>query len=153
SVRHEDAFPALIDLLDELPLEQGRDAEDRLLDLAGEQGPKVALAGDAESRRKCRDAWAAWGRRHDGPGLLEQVRRPTPSDASRDRALGLIKGLGNDDFAVRQRASVELVAMGQAAVPLLRLARTDPDPEVRQRARACLESIQHETDPGRLALA
>ena len=58
AARDKDAVPAVIDLLTVAPL--AARAEDVLLSLAGEAGPKAALGEDEASRRKCRDAWQAW---------------------------------------------------------------------------------------------
>jgi HEAT repeat protein len=62
--KEKDAVPVVIDLLAELPPSQGWRAEEYLCRLAGEQAPAVSLGQDADSRRKCRDAWAAWWREH-----------------------------------------------------------------------------------------
>jgi hypothetical protein len=46
-----------------------------------------------------------------------------------------IKELGNDNFRVRQKATEELVSMGDLPIPFLRLiAASHEDPEVRHRA-------------------
>jgi hypothetical protein len=58
--REREAVPVLIELLPDLPPEQGYEAEDVLLALAGESAPAVTLGKDAEARKKARDAWAAW---------------------------------------------------------------------------------------------
>jgi hypothetical protein len=76
--RDKEGLPVLIALLPELPQEQGWQAEDVLFRLAGEQAPAVTLGADAASRRRCRDAWAAWWDKH-GAGLdlakLAEARR------------------------------------------------------------------------------
>ena len=58
--REKDAVSVLIELLGQLPREQGWLAEDLLLRLAGEQAPQVSLGDEPAERKKCRDAWAAW---------------------------------------------------------------------------------------------
>jgi hypothetical protein len=62
--KEKDAVPVVIELLAELPPSQGWQAEEYLCRLAGEQAPAVSLGQDADGRRKCRDAWAAWWREH-----------------------------------------------------------------------------------------
>jgi HEAT repeat protein len=88
----------------------------------------------------------------DGPGLLQLFRKRTPTDRDRDRAAALIRRLGEDDFAVRQKAADGLVALGPAALPQLRAALTHPDEEVRQRTGECLRAIDP-SPPGVLAAA
>jgi hypothetical protein len=72
-----------------------------------------------------------------------------PTDAGLDR---LFKDLDGDDFATRERASRELAAFGESAVPGVRkrLERT-ASPEVRRRARAFLDRFDRaELSPARL---
>jgi HEAT repeat protein len=78
---HErEAVPVLIDLLAELPTDKGVQAEMFLRGLVGERAPNVYLGADDASRRKAKEAWAAWwksngatvdmSRPHNGPRLL-----------------------------------------------------------------------------------
>ncbi len=65
--REREAVSTLIALLQDAPLPVARQAEEILYQLAAEQSPREALGvGTASSRRRCRDAWAAWWREH-GP--------------------------------------------------------------------------------------
>jgi hypothetical protein len=77
----------------------------------------------------------------EGPGLLDFFRKRTPTDRDRERVAGLIRLLGEESFAVRQKAADDLVAAGPAALPQLWRALGDRDEEVRQRARECVEAI------------
>ncbi len=77
----------------------------------------------------------------DGPGLLEFFRKRTPSEGFRDKVQALVRKLGDDSFDVREKASQELTTMGAQAVPFLRQALSDPDPEIKHRAEACLQQI------------
>jgi hypothetical protein len=62
-VREKEAIPVLIELLDQVPIAQGWQAENLLCTLAeGQQPPKVSLGRDPQP--KCRDAWAAWWKEH-----------------------------------------------------------------------------------------
>jgi hypothetical protein len=54
------ALPVLIDLLAQLPRHQAWEVEDVLIRAAGTQAPAVPVGTDEASRKKCRDAWAAW---------------------------------------------------------------------------------------------
>jgi HEAT repeat protein len=129
-----DAVTALIGLLGDAAPADARRAEDYLQALAGEQAPNVPLREDAASRRKCRDAWAAWWACIDPSGLLNDVRRRTLTDEARGRAVRLASRLGDPSFAVREKATAELRGMGDAVALLLRQYSGDPDPEVSARA-------------------
>jgi hypothetical protein len=54
----------------------------------------------------------------------------------------LIKQLGGDEFAQREAASKELVAVGVPALPALEAAARSPDKEVSTRAKSALERIR-----------
>jgi hypothetical protein len=83
----------------------------------------------------------------DGPALLEFVRKHTLADADRNALRELIRRLGDDAFAVREKASAELAAQGPAAAPLLRQAVNDPDPEISRRASQCLKKMEGAVGP------
>ncbi len=78
----------------------------------------------------------------DGPSLLAYFRQRTVGDADRQRIEALIRQLGDPQYAVRERASAELVACGLPAIGPLRAAQTDPDVEVARRAERCLQKIE-----------
>jgi HEAT repeat protein len=137
-----EAIPVLIDLLGELPAAQRRPAEEVLQELAGEWAPGLAhLKDDEISRRICRDAWAAWWRNTNGPALLAEFRKRTPTPADRQKIAALIDKLGADEFPVRERASADLVAYGPLAAPQLGEAAHGADLERARRATTCLERI------------
>jgi HEAT repeat protein len=138
SLNEEDAIPVLIASLGELPPARARLAEDFLMNLAGEQAPAVSLSSDPS---QCREAWAAWWRAADGSALLEFFRKRTLSDEQRQRIQALIRQLGDDAFAVREKASSELAAMGDPVAPLLRLAIKSTDVEIARRAEECLQML------------
>src|SRR5262249_47859892 len=96
---------------------------------------------DQKAREKCRDAWAAWWKKTADPGLLDEFRKRTLKDEDRQKVLDMIKKLGDDDYGVREKAEVDLVALGVAAVPLLHQGGEDPDPEINMREKKCLEPI------------
>jgi HEAT repeat protein len=112
------AVTALITLLTELPLEQARQAEDFLTDLAGDQAPKTALGSNVISRQKCRDDWEKWWQNsEDGERLLSKLRKRTLTDDVRRKCEGLVKQLGDTDFAIREKAEADVRAMGALIVP------------------------------------
>src|SRR5438105_2095194 len=88
----------------------------------------------------------------DVPSLLEFFRKRTINDLDSNRIEKLIAQLGDDSFNVRQKASAELVALGNVAVPLLSQATRSDDIEVVRRAEKCLQLIQAGPGPA-VALA
>jgi HEAT repeats/PQQ-like domain len=77
--KEKDAVPVLIELLAELPEADQWRVEAVLTQLAGDQSPATAPGTDAESRRRCHDAWAGWWRDHGETLDLDKV--PAPGEA------------------------------------------------------------------------
>ena len=84
-----------------------------------------------------------------GAALANEGPRPQDSTAAgkqqQDQIAGWIRDLGSDSFAVRERATRELIEAGIASRDALTVAAADPDAEVRTRARAILATV-FETD-------
>ncbi|HKB40682.1 MAG TPA: hypothetical protein VKD72_29925 [Gemmataceae bacterium] len=78
----------------------------------------------------------------DTPALLDFFRKRVLPENDLKRVRGIIRKLGDDSFAVREKASSELVAMGPAIAPLLREAGSNTDPEVLVRAREALAAVE-----------
>jgi HEAT repeat protein len=78
----------------------------------------------------------------DGPGLLAYFRARVVRDEDLERLKIAVRRLGDDNFELREKASQELLAAGRMALPLLRPALTDPDPERVRRAETCIEDIE-----------
>jgi HEAT repeat protein len=75
----------------------------------------------------------------DNESLMAYLRRHS---ADVDRlVLNLIRDLGSDEFEVREHASAQLVALGEAAVPRLREHKDSHDPEVARRVKECLTEL------------
>jgi HEAT repeat protein len=138
------AVSTLIALLADVSGEQARDVEGFLTELAGEQAPRVSPGTDQASREKARDAWAKWWLDTEGPGLLDELKKRTLTDATREKGVSLIEKLGDDSFEVRQQAEKDLLAMGGQILPLLKQALKHSDLEVRNRAAKCLTVIEKE---------
>jgi HEAT repeat protein len=139
------AVSTLITLLTELPLEQARQAEEYLIELAGDQAPKATLGADSAARQKCRDAWATWWQAsEDDSRLIDELRKRTVTETLRQKCEDLIQQLGDADFAVREKAQAEIKAMGSLIVPLLRHATRHSDLEIRNRARDCLSVMERD---------
>jgi HEAT repeat protein len=135
------AIDTLIQLLKDLPIQQAKPAEEYLFSLAGETAPKTLLGDTDVSADKCRDAWAAWWRRSEGPSLLDEFRKRGITEKTWAKTQQAIKNLSDDLFEVREKATDDLMEMGSAVVPLLRQAAASGDPEVSQRAQKCLDKV------------
>ena len=146
------AVSTLVVLLGELPFNLAHEAEEYLSTLAAEQAPKAPLGPDDASRQKARDAWAEWWLQSEKPGvLLNEFRKRTMDDEARDKALALIRDLGNENFKVRDAANDKLKDMGILVLPLLRKAiKEHKDVEIQNRARTLVAAIE-KTEKGPLS--
>jgi len=151
-LREGDAIPVLVASVAG-PADLAAQADDYLRRLAGPQAPQATLGSSDASRRACRDAWAGWWRAADGQALLALIRKGTPNEHDRQKTQALIDLLGDDDFAVREQATDDLVVLGTVAVPLLQKAMKDIDVEVARRAERCLAQIDQGPNPGVSATA
>ena len=70
----------IIDLLADLPLDQRRQAEEFLTNLAGDWAVTGPTGNDLTSRRLRRDAWAAWWRDMNDASLLDEFTSRTMAD-------------------------------------------------------------------------
>ncbi len=140
-----DAVPVLIDLLADLSAEDRRSIEVFLTKLAGEWAPAGPLQSEDKIARKIhRDAWMVWWRDTDGPTLLDIVREHTLTPELRRTIKEQIDRLGDDEYSKRQTAMKELFDRGRVALPQLREAITNRDPEITRRARNLIEKIEQE---------
>lgn len=89
----------------------------------------------------------------DGPGLLAFFRARTLSDVDQERLAATVRRLGDDQFPVREKASLDLVTAGRAALPFLRTALNDPDLEIARRASLCLQEITRQPNSVLVAAA
>src|SRR6266404_1004970 len=81
----------------------------------------------------------------DGPALLAWLRGRLPADDDADRLADLVRQLGDRRFAVRDRATTEIIALGPKAIPELKRANADANAEVRNRARQCFRALEMQT--------
>lgn len=72
--RDRAAVPVLIDLLGDLPFEQGTQAELYLRSLAGDSAPGLFLSADPTVRQKVREAWGGWWKESSA---IVDMTRPT----------------------------------------------------------------------------
>lgn len=73
--------------------------------------------------------------------LLDYLRDQTPRPGRDRQVAALVRQLGDDSFAARQRAERALRSAGRLALPLVRRAARGRDPEVARRASNVLERI------------
>lgn len=67
---------------------------------------------------------------------------PATAEPEKDVTSALMRDLASDEFKVREKASLELWKLGDAALPALRQAVSSDDPEVVMRAKDALEKIE-----------
>src|SRR5712692_2542632 len=116
-----------------------------LIRTCGVRGQESPLAADEKSMQ---DA----GLKTDGPALLDFFRKRTLSEADTAKLADTVRRLGDSSFAVREKATTDLITAGRNALPFLRPALKDPDLEIARRAEQCIQAI--ENGPGTaLALA
>ncbi|HBI41825.1 MAG TPA: hypothetical protein DDY78_03085 [Planctomycetales bacterium] len=144
--RDANVVDTLIGLLGDLPVAQGRYAEEYLLSLAADQSPKLGLS-DAASRIKVRDAWAVWWKATEGTACLDEFKKRTLTELDHEKASKWIRQLGDDSFDARQKAKAELKNMGAIVVRVLKSAVNDPDLEVSQSARYVIQEIEKDKAP------
>src|SRR5206468_4091377 len=78
----------------------------------------------------------------DGASLIAYFKSRMVSEPELRRIQAIVRQLGDDSYAVRERATGELIAAGLPAVAPLRLATKDPDVEIARRAERCLKKIE-----------
>jgi formylglycine-generating enzyme required for sulfatase activity len=76
------------------------------------------------------------------PTLAALLRGETSKDPEAERIAGLIRKLGSDHFAQRHQASLELLKLGDKALPALQKAvDASVDTEVRRRAEGLVDTL------------
>jgi hypothetical protein len=86
--------------------------------------------------------WVAFG----VAGIAD--RPPDPNEKLNEQIRGLIAQLGNDEFAVRERAYADLLTIGQPALRLLQdTVDTGADVEIATRCKKLIDEIRKKTAP------
>lgn len=80
--------------------------------------------------------WKLKGIETNVQNMTHEVQEARPQKLAQ-----LIRDLGADDFKTREEATGKLKLIGPPALPALRQAAKDDDPEVRSRARAILKTV------------
>src|SRR5260370_32568319 len=87
----------------------------------------------------------------DGPGLLEFFRKRSQGQPGPSQLKALIEQLGESQPALREKAALELVGIGPAAIPWLRQVVHDPDnTEPAGRGPPCSPHLVKPSPPGAL---
>jgi HEAT repeat protein len=137
-----ESVPALIDVLGDLPSAQRQQAEEFLIELAGDWAIKAPQGNDATSRRLRREVWQTWWKSLDGKQLADEFKSRTLSNDDYEKVRGLIKKLDDASAETREKASQELVAVGPKAVPLLRQSTQNENPRVTAMTQKCINLIE-----------
>jgi hypothetical protein len=116
--------------------------------LDGEIPQEIAYSDyrEPDDGAEAEKAVKAAGLATDAAALLKHLRDQAPDPRRAEKVQALIKQLGDDSFAVREKASEDLIAVGKPALPLLREAAKDKDLEVARRAEDCLQKIGQQSE-------
>ncbi|MGE3807831.1 MAG: HEAT repeat domain-containing protein [Gemmataceae bacterium] len=82
------------------------------------------------------------GLQTDGAALLDFFRQRTLSEQDMKRLAGLVRLMGDESYAVREKAQSDLIKAGGACRKLLEEAMRSTDLEIARRAERCLEQLQ-----------
>jgi hypothetical protein len=74
----------------------------------------------------------------------QDMADPPHAAAATEAQRELVQQLGSTSYNVRDEAARKLTSLGSAAIDVLTEAQTDPDPEIRTRARSILDRILHD---------
>ena len=104
--------------------------------------PAAAAPGEASTAGDERTVQTA-GLTADGPALVSFFKTRGKAEADGEHLRDLVRKLGDESSAVRDKSAAELVCWGPLAVPVLRQAANDLDgEEAVGRARKCLHAIE-----------
>lgn len=133
-------FESLIELLPVLPENKAQEAEDLLLEIAGDFAPQE-LTKNKGTPKGNSGLWKKWWTEINGEKLLPEFTQkiPTPEDQIKIKAL--IRDLGDDNFETREKASTKIKALGDLVVPSLRSLTNSLDVEIKGRAKSLLEEM------------
>lgn len=81
------------------------------------------------------------------PALLEYFRKRILPEKDNARVRALVAKLGDERFAVREKTTEELIALGPGIASVLRESVNNRDPEVANRVKECLDIVQKTSTP------
>ncbi len=85
--------------------------------------------------------------------LLQFLRDRSLTNDDRTRLIDAVRSLGDDDFDTREKAVAVLIRAGRKALPFVRPAQKDKDPERARRAAHIIEEIDSGADTIRVEAA
>jgi HEAT repeat protein len=137
-----EAVPVLIALVaDPSPL-SSKQAEQGLIELAGEGAVSAPSGQGAVARQRQRDLWAHWWNKVADGAVLREILTRSLADDEIDRALILLGQLDHASPEVRESAERDLVALGPRATSYLRGAISRGQPRISSAAARCLSRIE-----------
>src|SRR5262249_31334037 len=96
------------------------------------------------ARKIRRDSWVGWWNNTEGPALIGVLRKHTLTPEETEKVKDAIRRLGDKSYAVREKATVELVSRGRRILPMLREVMRDGELEVVNRPQRCIQRIEEE---------
>lgn len=117
--------------------QQGKDVKD----------PPVKQPADADTFKDDLKVVRENGFKGDGPDLLEYFRKKTQKQPGPKEVTAMVKLLGDEDFAARERAFTALVELGSYAMDAIKEGESDPDLEIRKRVADLKHRIELKAEP------
>lgn len=90
---------------------------------------------------------------YDSASLLDYFRRRTPSIDDQAKLQKYTQQLGSGIYAVRAKATDELIRAGRIVLPMLREVAETGNAETARRAQYCIQVIEQNTRPALIAIA
>lgn len=133
-------FESLIELLPVLPENKAQEAEDLLLEIAGDFAPQELTKNKGTPKGNF-GLWKKWWTEINGEKLLPEFTQKIPTPEDQRKIKDLIRDLGDDNFETREKASTKIKALGDLVVPSLRSLTNSLDVEIKGRAKSLLEEM------------
>ena len=131
---------SLIELLPILPENKAQEAEDLLMELAGDLSPQELMKNKGTPKTNA-TLWKKWWTEIDGEKLLPEFTQKIPTPEDQTKIKELIRELGDDNFETREKASMKIKTLGDLVVPSLRSLTNSTDVEIKGRAKSLLEEM------------
>lgn len=109
--------------------------------------PTVAQIAEQDSLRDDQKLLREAGLKGDGPDIVEYFRKRTSKQPDKNVVAALVKQLGDEDFATREKAFVSLMGLGAGALAGLKEGENDLDLEIRKRVADLKVRIDTKAEP------